>query len=408
MHVIVVGGSMTGLMHAIVLQSHGHKVHVLERSSRNMLQSQAAGLRLGSDVKDFIDKYLPQHEPFAITLGSITQSTPAGEIENEIPSRDPLHLTTWTYLHSLLLSRLLGSDTGESPIFETEMKVKDVITSDDKSIVSYVNLKTGEQHELAADMVIGADGAHSMIRRKLSPSSPDPAYAGYVTWRGAVPEHAVSEQARELFLKRVVSLRTPNGYILCYNVPSDNGSQNPGETQFIWVWYDRFEENTDKFKRTFTDKDGALHSTTIPRGRMDPHVWEARQKLANSVLSPPFNELLQKTEDPFISAIRDSIVVDPSSPDRRILLTGDAVCLFRPHMGLSTNQAAKQALKLDDVLRGKTDWAEWEEGVKGYAEEISAMSVAYGEFHFTGKMPPQLLAWSQRASAREELRKPDM
>lgn len=51
------------------------------------------------------------------------------------------------------------------------------------------------------------------------------------------------------------------------------------------------EEDSDDFRKTFTDVDGKKHFTTIPRGKMHPEVWAKKQK-SGAELSTPFAELL--------------------------------------------------------------------------------------------------------------------
>ncbi|MFD2352312.1 hypothetical protein ACFSTC_28120 [Nonomuraea ferruginea] len=41
-----------------------------------------------------------------------------------------------------------------------------------------------------ADLVVGADGVHSVTRRSLWPGLPGPRYVGYTTWRLIVPPSA--------------------------------------------------------------------------------------------------------------------------------------------------------------------------------------------------------------------------
>lgn len=65
------GGSLAGLMHAIVLRSLGNNVHVLNKSAPEVLQSQASGVGCMSDVRKFIEEYTNEREPYAITLETI-------------------------------------------------------------------------------------------------------------------------------------------------------------------------------------------------------------------------------------------------------------------------------------------------------------------------------------------------
>ncbi|MGZ8773417.1 MAG: hypothetical protein ACXW10_08470 [Acidimicrobiia bacterium] len=48
---------------------------------------------------------------------------------------------------------------------------------------------------IETDLLVGADGTASTIRRVLLPEIA-PQYAGYVAWRGTVPEHHLSPAAR--------------------------------------------------------------------------------------------------------------------------------------------------------------------------------------------------------------------
>jgi hypothetical protein len=58
------------------------------------------------------------------------------------------------------------------------------------------------------------------------------------------------------------------------------------------------------------------------------------------VLPVPFLEMIQKTANPFISAIRDLDIGKPSFFAGNLLFGGDALATFRPHVASSTQQAA--------------------------------------------------------------------
>jgi len=163
----------------------------------------------------------------------------------------------------------------------------------------------------------------------------------------------------------------------------------PEDSQFIWVWYDKLDQDSQEFQSTFTDNSGKKHSTTIPRGKMDPKVWAKRQS-SGAALSVPFAELIKKTTDPFVSAIRESTTPQPVAHDGKLLLVGDAFSLFRPHTGSSTNQTARQALELAEVFRGVKTLDEWQASSLGYARMTGAISKAFGEYCFTGQIPQSL------------------
>ena len=84
--------------------------------------------------------------------------------------------------------------------------------------------------ESRADLVVGADGVHSVTRRSVWPDAPAPRYAGYTSWRlvtGPVPVTETSESWGRG--ERFGYARLPDGRIYCYataNAPqgaSDGG-----------------------------------------------------------------------------------------------------------------------------------------------------------------------------------------
>jgi 2-polyprenyl-6-methoxyphenol hydroxylase-like FAD-dependent oxidoreductase len=177
---------------------------------------------------------------------------------------------------------------------------------------------------------------------------------------------------------------------LSYHVPSETGSSDAGDCQFIWVWYEKIEEDSEEFREIFIDTSGKKYLTTIPRGKMQPSVWAKKRSCGTAALTKPFAELLEKTTDPFVSAIRESAASKAVFYGGKLILVGDAFALIRPHTGSSTNQAARQALGLADVFKGSSDLSEWEKSSIEHAESTSAFSLSYAEYCFTGNVPSGL------------------
>jgi 2-polyprenyl-6-methoxyphenol hydroxylase-like FAD-dependent oxidoreductase len=68
-------------------------------------------------------------------------------------------------------------------------------------LVKYRNVRAGDkEEEIIADMVLGADGPNSMIRKTfLQEIAPRREYSGYVAWRGVVAENKVSKHVKDMF-----------------------------------------------------------------------------------------------------------------------------------------------------------------------------------------------------------------
>ena len=68
--------------------------------------------------------------------------------------------------------------------------------------VQFVDVTCGEEGSVSADTVIAADGVHSTVRQLLQvPTRRE--YAGYIGWRGTVPERLLSKTTIEYFSNRL-------------------------------------------------------------------------------------------------------------------------------------------------------------------------------------------------------------
>lgn len=133
-----------------------------------------------------------------------------------------------------------------------------------------------------------------------------------------------------------------------------------------------------------TDVDGHRHRNTLPIGKIRDEVWSKQKVYASQILPPPFAELVNKTTQPFISSIADIEVSQPSYFDGKVLLVGDALCAFRPHVACSTNQAALNALLVEKMLRGDISLAAWERQVTAYAHLTRLRSITWGSWYQFG------------------------
>ena len=210
-----VGGSLSGLMNAIMLRNLGFAVHVLERSAPEALESQAAGINAGPEVHAFIETYIPHYPAnYAIALDSVKFMDREGNITKSMTPNNPLRLTTRKAVYRMLRDALLVTRDAMPPAtYQTKQQVHRVQQEGDKMIVSFQDLKINSNKTIKADIVIAADGAHSILRNLVLPGI-IPEYAGYVTWRGRVPETALSEVTREALKNQTVFLHVDGGYAI--------------------------------------------------------------------------------------------------------------------------------------------------------------------------------------------------
>src|SRR6202011_6261556 len=113
------------------------------------------------------------------------------------------------------------------------------------------------------DLLIAADGPSSTARKNVLPEVA-PAYAGYVAWRGLVPELELPEAAAHKLRDRFTFQQSPGHSALTYLVPGEDGSMNAGERRFNWVWYRKVAP--DALKHLLLDRNGRHRTHSLPPG----------------------------------------------------------------------------------------------------------------------------------------------
>jgi 2-polyprenyl-6-methoxyphenol hydroxylase-like FAD-dependent oxidoreductase len=197
-----------------------------------------------------------------------------------------------------------------------------------------------------ADLLIGADGGGSTVRSLLWANS-EPHYAGYVAWRGLLPESAVPEEVRSALLGNFAFANNQGSHILGYLVPGEHNDVTPGRRLYNWVWYRTVSAQT--LPALLIDRYGQKRSYSVPEGLLSDTWIRELHIQANTLLPPPFQAVVKATEQPFMQVIRDLIVDEMVV--KRVILLGDAAAIPRPHTAASTAKAATNALALSDALR---------------------------------------------------------
>jgi hypothetical protein len=173
---------------------------------------------------------------------------------------------------------------------------------------------------------------------------------------------------------------SPNSYI----IPGADGGLGSGQRRFNWVWYSRCAASSPDFAATLTDVDGRVHRNSLPKGKMRPEIWAAQLALGQELLNVPFQELIAKTREPFLSVIHDCAAPRAALFGGRLLLVGDALTTFRPHLAMSFNQAAVDCLAVEKLVKGEMGLVEWERQVVMYGRRMGTAQIAMGDFFVFG------------------------
>lgn len=395
--VIIIGGSLAGLMHALVYLSlpSPPKIRILERSPTALLHNQGAGIVAGKETQQFFTEYVRAGRDIAIVSPKRHYLDRRGEVIPESVEHREQRMTSWDLLYHLLRWRVEGlesayvegleGDGRAKAKYENGCTVTNVEDVEDGVRVTWNHKDHGEQ-TATADLLIAADGGSSTVRRLLLPGV-QRKYVGYVAWRGTVPESQLSSQAKETFVENFTFFHSTGIQTLGYLIPGENGTLQPSHRPFNWVWYCNYEEGSADLEELMTDINGKRHAITLPVNTMQPQVWEKQKSYAADVLPPQYAEAVRKTKHPFIQAITDVISPENSFFGGKVLLVGDALAGFRPHTAASTGQAAFDALQLGKYLQGKTGKSEYDAAVKDFAKEVQRSGVVMGERSQFGRHP---------------------
>jgi 2-polyprenyl-6-methoxyphenol hydroxylase-like FAD-dependent oxidoreductase len=181
MKAIIIGGGIGGLAAALALQRAGIEPHVFERAAAP--REVGAGLSLWSNAVRVLD---------ALGLSSAMRRRGWSELETEIRTwrgrllvggvSEARHSRGGTIVGAMhradLLDVLREGIDGAHVHFDHECTG---VSSDGSAVTARFGNGRAEQ----GDVLIGADGLHSVVRQQAFGAAP-PRYAGYTAWRGVV------------------------------------------------------------------------------------------------------------------------------------------------------------------------------------------------------------------------------
>jgi 2-polyprenyl-6-methoxyphenol hydroxylase-like FAD-dependent oxidoreductase len=333
---LIIGGSLGGLFVGNLLCQIGWDVDIFERSAHD-LDSRGGGIVLQPEVVEVFRRGGVDIRTVDLGVRSEYRTVfrPDGSIESKHFA--PQTQTSWSLIYTTLKAACGDRNYHQA---KTLMRVD----QDPEARTVMAHFEDGSCE--TGHLLVGADGGNSTVRQQFWPTM-RPTYAGYLAWRGLVPEDEMPLAAREMLHGDFGFANNKGSHILGYLVPGEHNDVRPGHRLYNWVWYRVADERM--LSEIMTDRDGHPRGYAIPEGLLADRWVEHIHREAENLLPLPFREVVQATTQPFAQAIRD--LASDHMVVGRVGIIGDAAAIPRPHTAASTSKAAANALALADALQ---------------------------------------------------------
>jgi len=327
MRIVIAGGSMAGLFSAALLLKAGHDVHVFERSG-NGLEGRGAGLVAQREVFDVLHAIGLDH---VAQLGVVARERITLGRDGTVVGKDPRPQMQVSWDHLYVAVRAAVAD-GSYHLGRA------AVGAGQDADHAWLELEDGTR--ISGDLMIGADGIGSAVRRSLLTVNQGPRYAGYVAWRALVPENKLVTAAARALSDRFAFFHMQGGQALGYTVAGSAGELHAGERRYNAVWYRKVAD----LDEALTDRDGRRQPFSLPPSGVSDTAKTTLIAEARELLPPSFADVFEAEPAPFVQAIFDMEAL--RMVDERIALVGDAAFVARPHTAMGVAKAAGDAMEI--------------------------------------------------------------
>lgn len=355
--VAVTGGSLGGLTAALLLRDLGADVVVYERSAVELEQRGAGIGFLPASYRYLVERAGVDLDDISVTTERIRYLDRRGEVTHDQSHR--YRFSSWNTVYRQLLA-----------CFERDRYLlgHEVTGFEQDGGRVQVHLSGGRGGEV--DLLVGADGVGSKLRRTLLPGV-EPGYSGYVAWRGMVAEAELDTATLAAVGDAITYFVYANSHILVYPIPGADGSVLPGRRLINFVWYRNYLAGGD-LDEVLTDAGGVRREVSLPPGAARAvHVAELRATAA-ARLPPVLAEVVVAAPQPFVQVVLDVEV--PAMAFGRVCLIGDAAFVARPHAAAGTAKAADDGWALAAAVAAHPGVPEalaaWEPGRLALGREL--------------------------------------
>lgn len=203
LHAVIAGAGIGGLTAALVLARSGHRVTIVERAAR--LEEAGAGLQLSPNAVAILEQYGLLKDVMRHAMVPDALAVRSGRNGHELMRLQlgPVAEVRWKaptlVIHRADLQRALLDMARAEKGIEIALGTEVLGFAPVNQGIQTGALADGQNVRFDGDILIGADGLHSVVRERLGLGAYDrPVFSGRVAWRATIPAHEAPEWAMQV------------------------------------------------------------------------------------------------------------------------------------------------------------------------------------------------------------------
>src|ERR1700683_2414842 len=332
---LVIGGSMSGLLAALMLKQDGWRVEVFERAEGG-LAGRGAGIVAQPEM-------IARLAGIGLDTREIGVSVTARRVfdsEGRLVASSvcPQVLTAWERVYHMLRGAFPDAHYHPGRSFAA-------LRQDASGVLAYFSDGGTER----ADLLIGADGLRSTVRQQFLPAVA-PLYAGYVAWRAIVAERGLPAQIHDDLFDALAFCLPPGEQFLGHPIAGPDDDLRLGHRRYNIVWY-RPAEPERELPWLLTDNSGVVHSISIPPPLIRHEAIAEVRAAAERLLAQQFRVMVHLLRELLLQPIYD--LERSRLCFGRVAIIGDAAFVARPHVAAGLSKAADDAAALAVALESE-------------------------------------------------------
>jgi 2-polyprenyl-6-methoxyphenol hydroxylase-like FAD-dependent oxidoreductase len=340
--ILIVGGSLAGLMLALALANAGRESLVLERAPLK----RRSGAALAIDERALHRVLGAEHTQRVLDVAAPDQTSRRSAIP-----------VSWAALHAGLRTAAEADPRIE---LRHNVRITDVGQDNESAWALSDN-----GHRYTGDAVVGADGHRSIVRAHVTPHHPDARFAGYVLWLGIADEADINIRGP---WPTGLDIRNSDGhFLLGYPLAGRSGLLKPGSRRLGWAWYDA--GSNELFRKAGSVRGSVVHHS-LAAGDIPTSQYEQLAAQAKRFWPSPWKDAVldgitrrQVTGTPIAEYVPDRLA------NGRLAIIGDAAHVPTPMTGSGFGESLDDAGALASALDGIPGHRSIPEAFKAYEHE---------------------------------------